>query len=133
MTDAKPYTVVWVVEKEPQPEVYFTESGANMNSSWGPGRYWPWKRMALVDEVVAQAAEQRWVPVTERVPETVKPVFVYRSDGSHGEDWFRDGEWWRTRPSQRVTHWMPLPSPPQEKRDGQALTAAAGNGKGDGE
>ena len=56
----------------------------------------------------------RWIPVSERLPDHTNTVIV--SD-EHGV-WFayRDGklgEWWDCDgPLEDITHWMPLPEPP---------------------
>ena len=72
---------------------------------------------------VARIAEleekQRWIPVSERLPEDGKPVWVCtiwneQHSGNLTDDcWtglfrdFREGE---------VTHWMPLPELPEESK-----------------
>ena len=63
---------------------------------------------------------QRWIPVTERIPEHFSPVIVCREKGKGEyvvEQGFKDvGDWWKvygTR-TKNVTHWMPLPEPPKE-------------------
>ena len=60
--------------------------------------------------------EQRWIPVTERLPERYAAVIVCR-EGGKVEQGYRDiGDWWKvygTR-TKKITHWMPLPEPPGE-------------------
>lgn len=65
------------------------------------------------------AATVRWIPVTERLPDTFHPVIVCREKGKGEyvvEQGFKDvGDWWKvygTR-TKNVTHWMPLPEPPE--------------------
>ena len=68
-------------------------------------------------------AAQRWISVKDRLPRSNKPVQVYMPklymsvqtgfyDRYYGED---DDEWYEhwVAPSE-VTHWMPLPQPPQK-------------------
>lgn len=67
--------------------------------------------------------QQRWVPVTERLPEDGSErvlVFVVTGDynypvGNHPIDtdryWGKHGKW--VRYGDKVTHWMPLPEPPK--------------------
>lgn len=60
-----------------------------------------------------------WISVKKRLPERFEPVLVCREkNGSpYVEQGHKDvGEWWKvygTRTKQ-VTHWMPLPEPPEE-------------------
>lgn len=73
-----------------------------------------------------EKAEQqipRWIPVEERLPKTEKPVQVYMPKlhmsvqtgfytKYYGED---DGEWYEHWvASGDVTHWRPLPAPPEK-------------------
>ena len=67
-------------------------------------------------------ANQRWIPVTERLPEQGDVVLIYTKhediqvfqwDDNYG-GWVGD----RYNYSKRmVTHWMPLPDPPKEGAD----------------
>lgn len=70
---------------------------------------------ADVTRLAAEAAVERdWISVEERLPEPGVDVFAaYRNRhitmGTAGDDWleedFEDGN---------ITHWMPLPEPPEE-------------------
>ena len=77
-------------------------------------------QLAAKDAEIERLREaQRWIPVTEGLPKTNKPVQVYMPklymsvqtgfyDRYYGED---DGEWhehW-VAPGE-VTHWLPLPA-----------------------
>ena len=74
----------------------------------------------------------RWIPVEERRPEynvRVLVIDVYAGDGvaiwtreeypDDPEDgcWIDDRGWWHA--FDEVTHWMPLPEPPEEERSKQ--------------
>lgn len=63
---------------------------------------------------------QRWIPVTERLPEVGKIVLVYGSRGGiYTARLERDGRYadWHKLNSKthycKPTHWMPLPEPPK--------------------
>ena len=77
-----------------------------------------------LEEYIAELeAAQRWIPVSERLPEDGETVFVIIHDGferfENGNEVARltylgNGNWWSWE-SERyvVTHWMPLPNPPE--------------------
>ena len=61
-----------------------------------------------------QAAAPQWISVKDRLPEDSSDVLIAWADGvSEGcfcdERWCREGRMLRS-----VTHWMPLPKPPEE-------------------
>ena len=54
---------------------------------------------------------QRWIPVTERLPDIWQNVLSVSKYGKVIVDYvFTDGSWWSGRD---VTHWMPLPEAPK--------------------
>jgi hypothetical protein len=64
------------------------------------------------------ASRQMWVPAARRMPKVGEPVLASGRDGCMVA-WF-DGRHWWTRvhrgevlAAYGVTHWMPLPAPPQ--------------------
>ena len=71
-----------------------------------------------------QTQERRWIPVTERLPQSEGTYLVCTNRGSvyashfYPEFVFRDGyvrePQWSQRGNVTVTHWMPLPEPPKE-------------------
>lgn len=73
----------------------------------------------------------RWIPVSERLPEENVSVLVFTKDGKfdragmHVAILDEDGEWYPSHGDGYmfpvVTHWMPLPEPPNDPthlRDG---------------
>lgn len=86
------------------------------------------KRFSALTELQARRAAERWIPVSERLPEANDPVLLFCSDGfASTTTWgVRDerGEWLDyldtsdDYPNDRsdVTHWRPLPPAPQEER-----------------
>lgn len=70
----------------------------------------------IADKLIANGVTiQRWIPVTERLPEQGQEVIVY--DGGVLKPkvfcylfWDKNFDNWA-----RVTHWMPLPEPPKEE------------------
>ena len=66
----------------------------------------------------------RWIPVSERLPETRTNVLAYDGNFPHSVSSFRvvslsiDGSQWfdqhtdEEHPVNAFTHWMPLPEPP---------------------
>ena len=68
---------------------------------------------------VARIAEleekQRWIPVSERLPEDGKPVWVCTIWNEQHSGFLIDGVWvglFRDFREGEITHWMPLPEPP---------------------
>lgn len=63
------------------------------------------------------AADDGWIPVSERLPERFEKVILCR-EGNIVEQGYRDvNDWWKvygTR-TKKITHWMPLPEPPREE------------------
>ena len=71
--------------------------------------------------------KSRWIPVTERLPESGTRALVMRFDfvtetPFYDLLWFDKGEWWNRHYTgdyaYAVTHWMPLPEPPKEGEGG---------------
>ena len=86
---------------------------------------------ALVAKESAELLERRWIPVEERLPENGVPVlinYIASDDGKYHPDgtavWTDYGcFWWEgsledcdTEVAVPITHWMPLPEPPEEER-----------------
>jgi hypothetical protein len=78
---------------------------------------------ALLDRVIEANYPTRWISVDEQIPEEAKEVLAY-ADGRRCNAEFWRSEWWHAcqgfekrggRMLKRVTHWMPLPEPPEVK------------------
>lgn len=80
-----------------------------------------------------------WVPVSERLPETEQyPVLVAHQSGAvrlvFGISPFIDGDWMgyyepslQGRFLRGITHWMPLPAPPDHVADASKKVQEAGS------
>lgn len=89
----------------------------------------------LKERIAELESAQRWVPVSERLPEEDGQYVGYTNTGLVGTHWLVDGHFvvtysceqnWLTTPTSwilesasggdvYVTHWMPLPEPPEER------------------
>ena len=61
-------------------------------------------------------AEQKWIPVTERLPEPFDAVLIFDGTDNVVTSAYmtRHKEWVGIRMRNNVTHWMPIPEPPKE-------------------
>ena len=74
--------------------------------------------LALIDEApTIEAQVPEWIPVEERLPETADDVLVCVTSGFMFVGYYDGlGSSWELYEQSResVTHWMPLPSAPEE-------------------
>lgn len=63
-----------------------------------------------------------WISVTDRLPEwTGQQVLVYVpwTHGDYGDMevvYYHDCDWQHFDRKEKITHWMPLPLPPEQRR-----------------
>lgn len=72
-------------------------------------------------DIVPLTNWQQWIPVTERLPDANRYVlcFVLLDGGYEGQCikttfHYGNGRFIKDKPTDRITHWMPLPEPPKE-------------------
>ena len=78
----------------------------------------------LIDHLIANGVTiQKWIPVTERLPEMHTKVLCCGIRGGRFiaelSTWGNGNLYWDKRNGKgcpEVTHWMPLPEPPKEER-----------------
>lgn len=74
---------------------------------------------ALVDYIAELEEKQRWIPVSERLPEKqsegecTDDVLTISSSGYTTAYYDYADECWVSMFTAEVTHWMPLPQPPE--------------------
>ena len=78
---------------------------ASNNSDFAQTPTWN-DAVSLVGSMPSAEPEQRWIPVTERLPEDGKYVLAYCID-----DDFMTVEARHKFEAFQITHWMPLPEP----------------------
>jgi hypothetical protein len=64
---------------------------------------------------IGSDCQQRWIPVEERLPETRDPVLTLWVSGMQSVKQHDEQNGWNT--GAQVTHWMPLPAPPNHVGD----------------
>lgn len=74
---------------------------------------------------LARAQQSAWISVEERLPEINKEVLVAWTDGvvgraRHINDEFEKQTWDIYGSHEQITHWQPLPAPPQNNTNGSA-------------
>ena len=80
----------------------------------------PYFAERIADHLIANGVTiQRWIPVTEKLPESGKIVLIYQDGGWGAEGSYStyDKKWRRFGWGSGcidATHWMPLPQPPKE-------------------
>ena len=58
----------------------------------------------------------KWISVKDSLPENIKPVLVWESQGFAYVDNYLDGDWSiGSENGAIITNWMPLPEPPKEE------------------
>jgi hypothetical protein len=75
-----------------------------------------WMSYAALGEIthwmpLPELPKQRWIPVEERLPETRDPVLTLWVSGMQSVKQYDEQHGWNT--GAQVTHWMPLPEPPE--------------------
>ena len=73
--------------------------------------------LRLIDEAPV-SYDAGWIPVSERLPEENKDVWVTYNNGHTSNDFIQDGKWfWEDREDGiEVIAWRPLPEPYKEEK-----------------
>ena len=81
---------------------------------------WRGKEEPEDSKVVEIDQLNRWIPVTERLPESGVRVIVCRGDKTEQGVFLGVNGWWKVygTNTKKVTHWMPMPEPPKEVSNG---------------
>ena len=82
---------------------------------------WRGRTAELLDRIAELEAAQRWIPVSERLPQIGVRVLFYNNFITNiHKGWFSGDEWtsdigifYNGDKLKRITHWMPLPEPPE--------------------
>ena len=60
-------------------------------------------------DAIEELQKPKWISVEERLPKEDEAVLTWGKHKTHLLDWLHDGRWCCFG---EVTHWMPLPEPP---------------------
>jgi len=88
----------------------------NKDSEQQTRSYSTWMSYEIADAIWDAPAVNRWIPCSERMPKNEKPCAVVTETGGIGVSRMmgRNHYEWALF-GQRVTHWMPLPEPPESE------------------
>lgn len=64
-------------------------------------------------EYIECGEKMRWIPVSERMPDEDGDYLCAFDDGFLCTASFLDGDWGLWADAGEVTHWMPMPEPPE--------------------
>ena len=68
----------------------------------------------FLSEITRLQSLTQWIPVSERLPENDVPVLgCFAGKPAVDTCVVFEGEWWQVGHKINVTHWMPLPLPPE--------------------
>lgn len=104
---------------------YTKERIAELRKSWRPNKGYPVRGETLIDmldEIERLQSENRWIPVSERLPEDNTLVIAVHKFGDSQNvfpSWFRNSKFHYQAEmiyecEDPVTHWRPLPQPPEK-------------------
>lgn len=76
----------------------------------------------MIEDACSELSKHRWIPIEERLPEDGSDILVYCDDGEESRIVacnYANGVWFdcvfnTVMIFKYITHWMPLPEPPQE-------------------
>ena len=70
-----------------------------------------------VEQMMEHFAKPEWISVKDRLPEQYTDVVVLYDFGRVGVNWTNKENEFIEHPNCKVTHWMPLPEPPESGDD----------------
>lgn len=73
---------------------------------------WEEKLAAANAEIASLREERRWIPVEERLPQPGDTVLMLMDGKDPVSGWYENGHFHNAYDEPNVTHWQPLPAPP---------------------
>lgn len=68
----------------------------------------------FIDSLQMSETVNKWISVKDRLPEKMPDEYLVVNNGAVGLAIYHDGLWISPSRSANITHWMPLPEPPEE-------------------
>ena len=75
----------------------------------------PYFAERIADHLISNGVTvQEWVSVDDRLPKNSDNVLVCHNNGLVTTNAWLGANWWFKNERNQITHWMPLPDPPEE-------------------
>ena len=72
----------------------------------------------IADHLIANGVTvQEWISVDDRLPKNSDNVLVCHNNGLVTTNAWLGSNWWFNNERNQITHWMPLPEPPEVRRN----------------
>ena len=80
--------------------------------------YYDVDALAIAQHLITHGVTvQEWISVDDRLPKNSDNVLVCHNNGLVTTNAWLGSNWWFNNERNQITHWMPLPEPPEGRRN----------------